>query len=63
MRNESVPPPTSPEQPPLAPYDPPEPAPQAVAWARALKVVTGEMPRQTAAVIRSGVAERRRIAH
>ncbi len=27
---ESVPPPPSPEQPPLAPYDPPEPAPQAI---------------------------------
>ena len=30
----------SPEQPPLAPYDPPDPAPQAAAWRRALKVVT-----------------------
>lgn len=39
MRNESVPPSPSPEQPPLAPYDPPEPAPQAEAWRRALKVV------------------------
>ncbi len=39
MFNESVPPTPSPEQPPLAPYDPPEPAPQAAAWRRALKVV------------------------
>ena len=63
MRNESVPPPVSPEQPPLAPYDPPEPAPQAIAWARALKVVTGDMPRQTAALIRSGALEKRRRPH
>ncbi len=39
MRNESVPPSPSPEQPPLAPYDPPDPAPQAEAWRRAIKVV------------------------
>jgi hypothetical protein len=39
MRSESVPSPASPETPPLAPYDPPEPAPQAAAWRRALKVV------------------------
>jgi hypothetical protein len=38
-RLESVPPTPSPEQPPLAPYDPPEPAPQAAAWRRALRVV------------------------
>jgi hypothetical protein len=37
MHSENVP--TSPERPPLAPYDPPAPAPQAVAWRRALKVV------------------------
>lgn len=37
--NESVPPPESPEQPPLAPYDPPAPAPQAEAWRRALRVI------------------------
>jgi len=29
------------EQPPNAPYDPPQPAPQAAAWRRALKVVNG----------------------
>lgn len=39
MRNESVPPSPSPEQPPLAPYDPPDPAQQAAAWQRALGVV------------------------
>ena len=36
---ESVPPPTSPERPPLAPHDPPDPAPQAAAWDRALRVI------------------------
>jgi hypothetical protein len=40
--DESVPPPPSPERPPLAPYDPPDPAPQAAAWRRALKVVTAQ---------------------
>ena len=39
MSDESVPNPTSPERAPLPPYDPPEPAPQAAAWRRALKVV------------------------
>jgi hypothetical protein len=39
MRNENVPVPPSPEQPPLAPHDPPEPAPQAAAWRRAMRVV------------------------
>lgn len=39
MRNENQPTPQSPEQPPLAPYDPPEPAPQAEAWRTALRVV------------------------
>jgi hypothetical protein len=45
MRNESIPIPPSPERPPLAPYDPPDPAPQADAWRRALKVVTGQVVR------------------
>jgi hypothetical protein len=44
--SENVPDPPSPEQPPLAPYDPPAPAPQAEAWRRALKVVTGELSRR-----------------
>jgi len=39
MRNENVPTPTSPETPPLAPYDPPAPAPQAAAWRQAIKVI------------------------
>ena len=41
MRVEQVPVPPSPEQPPLAPYDPPEPAPQAAAWEQALRVIGG----------------------
>jgi hypothetical protein len=45
--NESVPPPASPEQPPLAPYDPPAPAPQAAAWRRAIRVVAREDLRRT----------------
>jgi hypothetical protein len=39
MNEESVPPSPSPERPPLAPHDPPEPAPQAAAWQRALRVI------------------------
>jgi hypothetical protein len=39
MRYENIPPSPSPERPPLAPYDPPEPAPQAMAWYRAMRVV------------------------
>jgi hypothetical protein len=45
-----VPDPPTPEQPPFAPYDPPAPAPQAEAWRRALKVVTGEVTRRVASV-------------
>jgi hypothetical protein len=44
--NESVPPPASPEQPPLAPHDPPDPAPQAAAWERALRVIVLGSPRK-----------------
>lgn len=50
MRNESVPTPSSPERPPLAPYDPPDPAPQAVAWRRAVKVVMRQEARQHASL-------------
>ena len=45
VSNESVPTTPSPERPPLAPYDPPDPAPQAAAWRRALKVVASVEPR------------------
>ncbi len=44
MRSENVPNPPSPERPPLAPYDPPAPAPQAAAWRRALKAIGCEPP-------------------
>jgi hypothetical protein len=44
MSNESIPPRPSPEQPPLAPHDPPDPAPQAAAWLRALRVVVTRAP-------------------
>jgi hypothetical protein len=39
MSSENLPVQPSPERPPLAPYDPPEQAPQAQAWRRALKVI------------------------
>ena len=47
MRSENIPNPPSPERPPLAPYDPPAPAPQAIAWRRALKVVGCALPIRT----------------
>jgi hypothetical protein len=43
---EGVPPPGSPERPPLAPHDPPDPAPQAAAWERALRVIFMETTTQ-----------------
>jgi hypothetical protein len=55
MSNENVPPPTSPETPPIAPYDPPAPAPQAAAWQRALKVVGYQSPPRLHKVIRSNL--------
>jgi hypothetical protein len=45
MRDENVPNPPNPAEPPLAPHDLPEPAPQAAAWRRALKVVALSEPR------------------
>jgi hypothetical protein len=39
MRTETVPALRRSERPPLAFYDPPEPAPQAAAWRQALKVI------------------------
>jgi hypothetical protein len=50
---ESVPPTPSPERPPLAPHDPPDPAPQAAAWDRALRVVFMETTQSTASVTKS----------
>jgi len=53
--NENVPVPPSPERPPLGPYDPPDPAPQAVAWRRALKVVAREAPRRSAGAAKTRI--------
>jgi hypothetical protein len=39
MRHGNVPTPPSPERSPPASHDPPEPAPQAAAWRRALRVI------------------------
>jgi hypothetical protein len=60
MRSETVPTPANPESPPLAPHDPPEPAPQAAAWRRALKVV-GCMPARDADRSKSGKTSMRRL--
>jgi hypothetical protein len=57
MSNENVPPPTSPETPPLAPYDPPAPAPQAAAWRRALRVVGYLPPGRPPKLIGSGLVK------
>jgi hypothetical protein len=53
---EGVPPPASPERPPLAPHDPPDPAPQAAAWQRALRVVFMESTRHGGGAPHSGRA-------
>ncbi len=54
-RGESVPPNPGPEQPPLAPHDPPEPAPQAAAWQRALRVIVMETRSTTSGLTKSRV--------
>jgi hypothetical protein len=56
MRNENLPIPSSPEQPPFAPHDPPEPAPQAAAWRRALLVI-GHIPPKEYRMGRSSVVK------
>ena len=62
--DESVPPPASPEQPPLAPYDPPAPAPQAAAWRRAIRVIAGEeLRRSVVGSARTGRHWNRRRPH
>jgi hypothetical protein len=48
---------SSPETPPLAPYDPPAPAPQAAAWRRALKVVGYTPPTRPPRLIKSTVVK------
>ena len=60
MRFEQVPVPPSPERPPLAPHDPPEPAPQAAAWQQALRVV-GERTGGDLRVVR--ITQRRATRH
>ena len=57
MTVESMPPLSNPETPPLTPYDPPAPAPQAAAWRRALKVVGYTPPSREARVVRSSVTK------
>ena len=57
MQGESFPPPSSPETPPLAPCDPPAPAPQAAAWRRALKVVGHTPPDRVNRVVGTGVTK------
>jgi hypothetical protein len=39
MRSGNISSPQTAETPPLAPHDPPDPAPQAAAWRRALRVI------------------------
>jgi hypothetical protein len=46
MGSEIIPTPPSAETPPLAPHDPPEPAPQAAAWRRALRVIGYVPPKE-----------------
>jgi hypothetical protein len=46
MRSETIPTPANPESPPLAPHDPPDPAPQAAAWRRALRVIGYVPPKE-----------------
>lgn len=60
MRLEQVPVPPSPERPPLAPHDPPEPAPQAAAWRQALLVI-GAHPSLDLRIVR--VVQRRATRH
>lgn len=57
--NESVPTTPSPERPPLAPYDPPDPAPQADAWRRALKVVFKAAPRRGGGIAKTRIGRSR----
>ncbi len=55
MRSENLPPPSNRERPPFAPYDPPEPAPQAAAWRRALKVVGCAPPARQSRIVKTTV--------
>jgi hypothetical protein len=60
MPSENIPVQSSPESPPLTPHDPPEPAPQAAAWRRALRVIGCIPPKEyrmgrTTTVVRTTV--------
>ena len=57
MRNAHVPTPPDLESPPLAPHDPPEPAPQAEAWRRALRVIGCAPPGRNLRVVRTTVTK------
>jgi hypothetical protein len=57
MRSENVPTSPSPETPPLAPHDPPDPAPQAAAWRRALRVVGCVPPARELRVIKMSIVK------
>jgi hypothetical protein len=62
MRFEQVPVPPSPERPPLAPHDPPEPAPQAAAWHQALRVI-GAVPSISGEMRVVRITQRRATRH
>lgn len=55
MRSEHLSTPTIRETPPLAPHDPPEPAPQAAAWRRALKVIGCAPPVRQVRIVKTTV--------
>jgi hypothetical protein len=57
MRNENVPTPSGPERPPLAPHDHPDPAPQAAAWQRALRVIGCSPPGRDPRVVKTSVTK------
>jgi hypothetical protein len=55
MRSEHLSTRSSRETPPLAPHDPPGPAPQAAAWRRALKVVGCAPPIRQVRIVKTSV--------
>jgi hypothetical protein len=63
MRSENIPSSPSPERPPLAPYDPPDPAPQAAAWRRAIKVVMRQEASQKISLTAPRSGSSRRFEH
>ena len=63
MRNENIPIPSNPERQPLAPYDPPDPAPQALAWQRAMRVVGCETSPRESRAARGAIRGTLRVPH